>query len=257
MSATASDSHLASRGRYVVPEPRLLRVLRLLLLLSLPAAVVAALVPIWLRWLPLEQWREWIWDVLPSLIRVLGYALVWKYDLSRRAAAVDWDEDGVVVHTTGRRSAQITWSAVRQVRIPFAFAGTYETAGGKLRLAQLFVVRRRLPYLIPIRWGEARGRASTGTQGGCTRRRCLGHRLEVVIATAQAVRLSGAQPLLDLSDGICPMSCAGAGQPGVGAYRSLAGQRYRREAQLLPRPGTEATPSSSTRRWDCEVWDRA
>ena len=110
---------------------------------------------IWLRLLPLEQWREWIWDLLFSLIWPLGYALVWKYDLSRRAAAVDWDEDGVVVHTIGRRSVRIAWSGVRQVRIPFAFAGTYETAGGKMRLAQLFVVGKRLPYLIPIRWDEA------------------------------------------------------------------------------------------------------
>jgi hypothetical protein len=41
------------------------------------------------------------------------------------------------------------------VRLPFAFAGTYETAGGNLRLAQLFVVGKRLPYLIPILWSEA------------------------------------------------------------------------------------------------------
>ncbi len=139
----------------MVPEPRYLRVLRLLFFLSFPAAVVAVLAPIWLRLLPLGQWREWIWDLLFPLIWVPGYALVWKYDLSRRAAAVDWNEDGVVVHTIGWRSVRIAWSAVGQVRIPVAFAGTYETAGGNLRVAQLFVVGKRLPYLIPIRWGKA------------------------------------------------------------------------------------------------------
>jgi len=152
---TGPDSHLASRGRYVVPEPRYLRVLRLLFFLSFPAAVAAVVAAISLRWLPPERWREWIWDVLCSLIWVPGYALLWKYDLLRRAAAVDWDEDGVVVHTIGGRSVRIAWSVVRQLRMPVAFAGTYETAGGNLRLAQLFVVGKRLPYLIPIRWGKA------------------------------------------------------------------------------------------------------
>ncbi len=139
----------------MVPEPRHLRVLRLLFFLSFPGAVVAVVAAIWLRLLPLDGWREWIWDLLIALIWVPGYALIWKYDLSRRAAAVDWDEEGVVLHTISGRSMRIAWSVVRQVWIPVAFAGTYETAGGNFRIAQLFVVGKRLPYMIPIQWGEA------------------------------------------------------------------------------------------------------
>jgi len=144
----------AAAGRYEAPEPRYARMVRIVFVLLWVAALATIVLAERLGWwgLPRAEWTEILWNSVPFLTPVPLVVYRWQYMLPRRVVAVDWNQQGLVLHTVRGPQVAALWANVAEVQVPTPLAGTYEFKGANVNWAHLFLSGQKRPYGVHMSW---------------------------------------------------------------------------------------------------------